>query len=222
MDQQENTARKEMVSNIILTRKPTGFQQVSFPLTQNAQDEINKLKNKQVNWVQLTLDDRFTNLSCVTSKTITESAIHSSVDQTKPQFYLFDNNNSLVFIYFFPEKSGTSIKNRMVYSTCKASLADQIKELGFPVIKKMDVRSIEELNLGNIRESTSTNFRPTEQMLNPVKSEQEDPYNRSSNPRSRFLGNNNSSYGSSFRVLTAGRGSTLPKGVVLPPPGAYC
>jgi len=224
LDQQENTARQEIISNITTgPPRPTGFQQVSFPLTQNAIDDINRLKSNQVNWVQLSLDDKFTTLSSVTSKQINGTDFVSSIDQTKPQFYLYNWETNVTLIYYYPESSGTSIKSRMVYSTCKASLADQIITMGFPTVKKFDARSVEDLNINNFRaEATrdaSSKFRPTANMLHS-QNQSDAPEDRTSNPRSRFL-NNNPGYGSAFRILTAGRGGTLPKGVVLPPPGAY-
>jgi len=126
-------------------------------------------------------------------------------------------SGSTILIYFYPEQ-GVSIKSRMVYSTCKASLAEQLKSFGLSNVRRLDARSLDDLSPSNLKESNE-NFKPSQKILTTVNNNTDKPEDKNSNPRSRFT---NKNIGSSFRMLTGGiGGGNLPKGVVLPPPGAY-
>jgi len=144
--QEEEETRKQLMNAPV---QASGFHKVSIPLTDAAKVDINKLKTGEVNWVQLSLDAGFKEIQPVKTETIKDwSTLSTHIVTTAPQFYLFnfDANSSeeIVLIYCLPEK-GTTIKNRMVYSTCKAALAESLSsELGFSV-KKFDIRDPKEL-----------------------------------------------------------------------------
>jgi len=222
LEDQENIARKEIIDNST-SEQPSGFTQMSIPMTASAEQSLNKLKNKQINWVQLTLGDNFDQIDCVNSKTIGENDLVNNIFFDEPQFYLFDLNGNIVLIYCCPEE-GTNIRNRMVYSTCKATLADQVRSMGVAVVKKFDVRNRDEINISNLRAETNRKaavyFRATHNMISNSNVAEE----RNENPRSRFLNTEAPQVGTAFTIRTeegSNKPKQLPKGVVLPPPGAY-
>jgi len=222
LDVQENVARKEYAESN--NNQPSGFTQVRLPLTPSAEQALTKLRSRQVCWVQLTLGDNFDSIDCVDTKTnVNENDLANNIDFTQPQFYLYELSGSIILIYCCPEE-GSNIKNRMVYSTCKAPLAQQVKEFGVALVKKFDIRSKDEINISNMRSETArktaTQFRPPPNMIRGTANVDFDG-DVNANIRSKFL-TNEAPQGTAYHI-TGGSGSQkLPKGVVLPPPGAYC
>jgi len=188
LEEQENQSRIELMNNP--QTQPSGFNLVRMPLTNGAEQALRSLSSKQVNWVQLTLGDNFEQINCVISKTISDNELADNIDFTQPQFYLFDLGGNIILIYCCPDE-GTNIRNRMVYSTCKAGLAEQIRSFGVSVVKKFDIRSRDEVNLTNLRTETSRKvalrFSPTTEMLRGTnRNNNED---RNTNVRSSYTSN---------------------------------
>lgn len=247
LNSQENQARNEYMernNNTQTDSQPTGFSQITLPITPKAEQSLNKLKSKQVNWVQLTLGDEFNHIDCVNERNVSENDLANNITFNEPQFYLYNLNGSIILIYCCPE-DGSNIKNRMVYSTCKATLADQIRKSGVPVVKKFDVRTKDEVNINNLKQEiarkVSSNFRATEDMIrgnspsnrrnnspfkkNQNQNDKEPDYNEeNANISSKLVSRDVPQQGTAY-MIQSGDGKSpkqLPKGVVLPPPGAYC
>jgi len=222
LDTQESISRKEYVSNP--PTQPSGFQTIKLPLTSNAEQALNKLKSKEINWVQLTLNDKFDTIDSVTTKTVRENELSENIDFSTPQFYIYELTGNVILIYCCPDE-GTNIRNRMVYSTCKSSLAESIRLMGITVVKKFDIRTKDEVNIENLRNETSRKvalrFTPTKEMLRGTSNFEE----KNSNIKSRLSKQMEPQQGgvqTAFRIMTGDGSPKLPKGVVLPPPGAYC
>jgi len=218
LEEQENVSRREQMDNP--QTQPSGFNTVRMPLTNNTEQALRSLSSRQVNWVQLTLGDNYEQIDTVLTKTISDNELAQNIDFSQPQFYLFDLGGNIILIYCCPDE-GTNIRNRMVYSTCKAGLAEQIRSFGISVVKKFDIRSRDEVNITNLRNETSRKvalrFTPTTEMIRGTTTKRNEDRN-SINVRSK-LTDNNQPEGGIQKIM--GGGGKLPKGVVLPPPGAY-
>jgi len=262
LEKEEAQARQEFEQ--MATQKPqavSGFSQVAFPLTPAAEEAVKDLIGGIHNWVQFTLDNPPKRFDVVTTKTIDSSdELSGSVNAVEPQFYLYRKDDNITLIYCCPDKvsgSGFSstIKNRMVYSTCKGTFAASIKELGIPNIKKFDIRDPSELTESSLNAHLDTKgsslFTGSELKGSPV---------TASPARNTGAGFDNTQYRSNTPVFNrpgfnqvlnegsassspnkprqqhkpgslaglmastgTGRGGRpLPKGVVIPPSGAYC
>lgn len=99
-------------------------------------------------WTQLSLDAAFKTIELREKKTPAGvAALADLLHKTEPQFYLYNfKDNIPVLIYFCPEK-GPTIKNKMVYSTCKATLAETIMTMGYSDVKKVRSHSTPFLSL---------------------------------------------------------------------------
>jgi twinfilin-like protein len=156
----ESTARSEAQA-----KPASGFHTASYPLTSDAISSLDQLKSGQVNWVQLSLDSSRKNMTSVVAKQVSASELPSLIDEKEPQFYLYNSSGStLVLVYCCPEAAPQ--KNRMVYSTCKASLADTLKASGVSVVKKYDIREANEMQQSALNEAlrsaSSSMFKPEE------------------------------------------------------------
>jgi len=61
-------------------------------------------------------------------------------------------------------ENGPTIKNKMVYTTCKSSLAQAILTLGVSDVKKLDIRAADELTASELDDAyvTKAAFKPSE------------------------------------------------------------
>ncbi|CAG9540366.1 unnamed protein product [Cercopithifilaria johnstoni] len=100
---------------------------VFFPVDQDAEEELRKLASHAVNYVQLSVDTLNEAIKLERSKaSVTPEQLNKVIPRDKPRynFYRFSHkyNNedydSLFFIYSLPS-SGCTIKEKMLYSSCK-------------------------------------------------------------------------------------------------------
>lgn len=161
LDKGEQMAREESSKRPQLA---SGYHSVSYPLTEDAKQAVTKLKSGEINWIQLSIDESKESITSVATKQVSISSMGSHVDNSVPQFYLISFEGSTVLVYCCPENS--PLKSRMIYSTCKAALADSLKGFGVTLVKKYDIRSPDELNEADlkqrIREKSSTMFKPSD------------------------------------------------------------
>lgn len=161
--QQELNSAEDQARSEAQAKPASGFHTASYPLTSEATSALDQLKSGQVNWVQLSLDASRKNMTSVVSKQVSQTELTSLIDEKEPQFYLYNtSSNSLVLVYCCPENAPQ--KNRMVYSTCKASLAETLKQSGVAVVKKYDIREASEMNVNQLNEAlrsaSSSLFKP--------------------------------------------------------------
>jgi hypothetical protein len=161
VDREERQARVEMGSK---ASAASGFHTVAFPLDSAAEEAIRGLASGQHTWVQLSLDASFKTIEARGTKSPSLSQLGDLLHRTEPQFYLYNYKENIpVLIYMCPEK-GPTVKNKMVYSTCKSSLADSILAFGFSDIKKLDIREPDELTASELDDAyvAKAAFKPSD------------------------------------------------------------
>jgi len=94
-----------------------------IPLNDEAGSAVNSFKAGTHNWLELTIDEAGKFLTVTGSKTVSGN-LESNVDAKEPHFYLHTFQGNSVLIYSCPD--GASMKNRMIYPTCKSGLAEQL------------------------------------------------------------------------------------------------
>lgn len=143
----EEIKRKEVNAEIGVDTKHQTVQGVSFPLSQSARDELARLLNGQINYVQLSLDSSQETINLEKAETIDTKEIPSKCPRDHARYHFFtfrhthegDQMSSVVFIYSIPGYN-CSIKERMLYSTCKAPLVDFAeREIGLELVRKLEI-----------------------------------------------------------------------------------
>uniref|UniRef100_A0A8C0ILU0 Twinfilin-1 n=1 Tax=Chelonoidis abingdonii TaxID=106734 RepID=A0A8C0ILU0_CHEAB len=129
------------------------LQGVAFPLAKEAIQALEKLKNKQLNYVQLQIDIK--NETIVLANTL-----HTELkdlpnripkDSARYHFFLYKHSHegdyleSIVFIYSMPGYT-CSIRERMLYSSCKSPLLEIVeRQLWMQIIRKIEIDNGDEL-----------------------------------------------------------------------------
>ncbi|KAM4894054.1 twinfilin-2 isoform 2-T2 [Sylvia borin] len=143
----------EVKTEISVESKHQTLQGLAFPLQLDAQQAIQALKQKKINYIQLKLDLERETIDLVhTSPTeITDLPNRIPQDSARYHFFLYKHSHegdyleSVVFIYSMPGYK-CSIKERMLYSSCKSRLLDTVEqEFCLEIAKKIEIDNGAEL-----------------------------------------------------------------------------
>lgn len=117
---------------------------ISCPLTDNAQNALIDMRKGKFNYLQFKIELSEEKIHLVKSVNIDLLKLPKEVPENEARYHLFlfkhthegDYMENFVFIYSMPGYS-CSVKERMMYSSCKAPFLDVIEQLGIEVIKKV-------------------------------------------------------------------------------------
>ncbi|KAF9412126.1 Twinfilin-2 [Podila epigama] len=107
---------------------------------------------RTTNFVKLAIDVEKERIELVAESKITANQVHKNIDLDAPRFTFFayehthsgTEHDTLVFLYTCPSKS--KIKERMLYSSCRAGVLQAAKEeAGLNVDKKLETTDVEDL-----------------------------------------------------------------------------
>ncbi|KAK6177496.1 hypothetical protein SNE40_015587 [Patella caerulea] len=153
--EEELKALKDNEVNAVVNidTKHQTMQGVAFPLTKVAVEKLEELKNGDINYVQLSLDITKEIVNLEESGDVKIGNLPSKVPGDHPRYHLFtfkhthegDYMESTVFIYSMPGYK-CSIKERMLYSSCKAPVVDYIQTvIGIDIVRKIESDDAKEL-----------------------------------------------------------------------------
>jgi len=160
-DERKQRASVTMTSGSSKSFLSGGYHSVQIPLSESAKEVLNRFKSGQINFVQLEIDDKKQFVNATSEKSISETQLEQEIHKSEPRFYLYVKDSNKVFIYSCPDKSPTKL--RMVYSTAKPSVADQIVKIGITLAgKRVEITTptelAEELKSGLTGSATSPRY----------------------------------------------------------------
>ncbi|XP_058634024.1 twinfilin-2 isoform X5 [Onychostoma macrolepis] len=144
---------KQVTTEISVDPKHQTLQGLAFPLQAEAKRALQQLAERRINYIQLKLDTEKETIELVhTSPTeIRDLPCRIPLDTPRYHFFLYKHSHegdyleSVVFIYSMPGYS-CSIKERMLYSSCKSRLLEDVeRDFHLEVAKKLEIDSGEEL-----------------------------------------------------------------------------
>eukprot|EP00049_Salpingoeca_infusionum_P018333 m.356748 g.356748 ORF g.356748 m.356748 type:complete len:344 (-) comp17615_c0_seq1:169-1200(-) len=120
---------------------------VAFPLEEAAIQQLQALKEGKVTYVQLDLDLTNETVTLVSASSDNVHAIAAQIPDDHARYHVFnfqhnhegDNLDSIVFVYSCPGYK-CSVKERMMFSTCKAPVIDFLEgSLSMDIQKKLEI-----------------------------------------------------------------------------------
>ncbi|XP_044133006.1 twinfilin-1 [Bufo gargarizans] len=143
----------ETQTEVSVDTKHQTLQGVAFPVERDAFQALDQLKNKKLNYVQLKIDIK--NETIVLANTayteVKDLPARVPKDAARYHFFLYKHSHegdyldSIVFIYSMPGYN-CSIRERMLYSSCKNPLLDVIEnQLMIEIVKKIEIDNGDEL-----------------------------------------------------------------------------
>jgi twinfilin-like protein len=155
---------------------------VSFPIQSDAMDALNDLKEKKVQYVQLTINVDVEEIMLEdAADTLDPNSVRDHISETKPGYHIYlfkhthegDYQESFIFIYSCPGyKCG--VKERMVYSSCKSPLSAALSGMGINLEKKIEIDDPKEI---------TEEFLMSE--LHPIKQAHRTQFNKPKPPSNR-------------------------------------
>merc|ERR1719510_1483731 len=148
-------------------------------------DAISKFHNSGTDYVQLCIDQEKEIINVKNQSTCKSSQLPDKVPEDGPRYHLFrfshthegDFLKSIIFIFTMPGYN-CSIKERMLYASCRNAVISTIESLGVEVDKKVEVDSGKELT----EEFLQDELHP-KKSLNTAKFSRPAPPNRGGNRR---------------------------------------
>jgi len=157
-EERKEVKAAEATSEISVETKHQTVGGLSFPLTSAAVRAVTEFRMGDADYVQLSIDVDKEVVDLNKSEKMDVNQLASAVPKDKPRYHLFKYPHSFegaditsnLFIYSMPGYE-CSIKERMLYSSCRNAVVDQIgAHHGVAFDKKMEVDSGSELTDENI------------------------------------------------------------------------
>lgn len=145
------------VNTISVNDKHQHMTGVSFPVSDEAVRKLEELRDGKITYVQLSLDIPAEKINLEMADNTDITSLASRVPDESARYHVFtykhthegDYTESIVFIYSMPGYK-CSIKERMLYSSCKSPLISKIESLGIEITKKLEVDDPKELSEENV------------------------------------------------------------------------
>ncbi|XP_029682586.1 twinfilin-2 isoform X1 [Takifugu rubripes] len=144
---------KQVKTEISVDSKHQTLQGLAFPLRESAKRALQQLAQKRINYIQLRLDVEKETIELVHSNPTETCDLPRSVPKDTPRYHLFlykhshegDYLESVVFIYSMPGY-GCNVKERMLYSSCKSRLLEEVeRDYHLEIAKKLEIEDGDEL-----------------------------------------------------------------------------
>jgi len=126
-----------------------GYHSVSIPLSSSASQAISRLKSGEINFIQLVVNkESKSEIDAPVAKLITAAELQKEIHTMEPRFYVYSQDQggvkTPIFIYCCPQKAPPKL--RMVYSTTKPAVAEQLTKQGLNLApKKIEISDGEDL-----------------------------------------------------------------------------
>ncbi|KAI4826107.1 hypothetical protein CesoFtcFv8_007248 [Champsocephalus esox] len=143
----------EVQTDIGVDTKQQTLQGVAFPIHQDAIAALERFRDKRVNYVQLEVDaeKELIRLSNTEPTELKDLPLRIPKESARYHFFLYKHSHegdyleSTVFIYSMPGYN-CSIRERMLYSSCKNPLVDMVEHnLQIEIEKKLEIDNGDEL-----------------------------------------------------------------------------
>uniref|UniRef100_A0A8D1C3J3 Twinfilin-1 n=1 Tax=Sus scrofa TaxID=9823 RepID=A0A8D1C3J3_PIG len=143
----------EVQTDVSVDTKHQTLQGVAFPISREAIQALEKLNNRQLNYVQLEIDikNEVIILANTVNTELKDLPKRIPKDSARYHFFLYKHSHegdyleSIVFIYSMPGYT-CSIRERMLYSSCKSPLLEIVeRQLQMDVIRKIEIDNGDEL-----------------------------------------------------------------------------
>ncbi|XP_076870530.1 twinfilin-2 isoform X2 [Brachyhypopomus gauderio] len=144
---------KQVKTEISVDSKHQTLQGLAFPLQPEAKRALQQLAERRINYIQLRLDTERETIELVHTRATETRELPCRIPEDVPRYHFFlykhthegDSLEAVVFIYSMPGYR-CSVKERMLYSSCKSHLLEEVEQdYCIEVVKKMEIDSGEEL-----------------------------------------------------------------------------
>ncbi|XP_058501904.1 twinfilin-1-like [Solea solea] len=144
---------QEVQTDIGVDTKQQTLQGVAFPLHRDAVAALERFRDKEINYVQLEVDSEHELIRLCNTEPTELRDLPKRIPEESARYHFFlykhshegDYLESVVFIYSMPGYK-CSIRERMLYSSCKNPLVDMVENnLNIEIEKKLEIDNGDDL-----------------------------------------------------------------------------
>ncbi|XP_037539568.1 twinfilin-1 [Nematolebias whitei] len=167
----------EVQTDISVDTKQQTLQGVAFPIDSEAAEALKQFRQKKVNYVQLKIDTKSEIIRLCSTEPTELKDLSKRIPKDSPRYHFFlykhshegDYLESTVFIYSMPGYK-CSIKDRMLYSSCKNNLIDMVEsKIKIEIEKKLEIGNGDELTGDFMYEEVHPKQHAHKQLFNKPK-----------------------------------------------------
>lgn len=156
-EQEMNELRRtEVKTNIGIDSRHQTMSGLNCPISEAAQQAIRDIQRGSYNYLNFEIDLEKEEINIAKAETIEVTQLSKLMPTDHARFHIFlfkhyyegDYQESFIFIYSMA--ANCSVKERMMYSSCKAPFLDRIVTLGIDFTKKLEVDDPSELSEENL------------------------------------------------------------------------
>jgi len=145
--------KMEVGVDIGIDTKHQTIQGVAFPISDAGIAALFEMRDKKLNYIQLSIDLAKEEINLESTQSTDTSQLPRRVPKDHARYHLFqfphthegDYEESIFFIYSMPGYD-CSVKERMLYSSCKSPLVEVIEnKIGIPIAKRIEISEGKEL-----------------------------------------------------------------------------
>jgi twinfilin-like protein len=161
-EQDRSAASRERIALPLAMQATQTLRGVQFPVDQDATALIKRFGKGEIDFVQLSVDTLNEAIKLEgNEERLDASSLNSKVTKQKPRYTLFRlrevEDKPVFFIYSIPPSAGCTIKELMLFSSCKAPFLTEVEHnCGVKIDKKIEVDSRDKLDA----ESLISYWRP--------------------------------------------------------------
>lgn len=151
-EEMEEMRKLEVKADIAIDTKQQTLSGVSFPITATCEQGLRDMARQTYTYLQFEINLKEEQIHLVKAANVDTAKLAKEVPDDHARYHLFvfkhthegDYQEALIFIYTMPGYA-CSVKERMMYSSCKGPFLDTISAFGLNVVKKIEVDSGAEL-----------------------------------------------------------------------------
>lgn len=152
-DELENLRRLEISRELSNSSATRTFGGLDFPITDNAILGLRELTENKNNFTEFFVDIQKEIIDLSAAKNVQINNLNKEISSERPRYYIFvfehfydgELRKSNIFIYSMPGNVA-SIKEKMLYSSCKNAFIDRLILKNIPISKKIEVDDPLEIN----------------------------------------------------------------------------
>eukprot|EP01156_Anaeramoeba_ignava_P014139 Anaeramoba_ignava/a608336_230.p1 GENE.a608336_230~~a608336_230.p1 ORF type:complete len:339 (-),score=90.71 a608336_230:164-1180(-) len=144
--------KEERLAEVVDSKTRSYVHSVAFPISSDSSENLKKLLNKSINFVQLQVDTSQETIELLDAGDVSLNDLPNKVNDAHPSyiFFRFKHQNKgksedpIIFFFWCPDTA--KVKEKMLYSTVKSASLNQAGDVGVVTKKNIEIRDLEDFN----------------------------------------------------------------------------
>ena len=151
--------REEEMHNAVLKEERSqgagenkGLGAIPFQFTPDAETKLDELVKESINTVQLFVDPKSEQVQLKDATTVDVAGLGATLTSNEPRFLVhrFKHGDAAHIVLFYYCKDEAPVRQKMIASTCKSTLVNNLEAKGLKVAKSIEIRDGSEITQADL------------------------------------------------------------------------